>query len=216
MMKLFKLEQSVEGPIIGDFPQVQEKWPWLTDRWGENSYTMTPLKGRIEFDIVFPYFELAKRAKLTDWVSAVNVDRNYLMVSTRLLALLKGFVLDEYQYFPVPVHTPNKIVDYHLIYFPWPRQDDFINWEKSTFRRITKSGENILLQFENAKARNLAKDAHEIQIEKIIINTNKITMDVFRFRSFHLGFYVSERLKNAMESAGMTGIVYEIPEWLPK
>ncbi len=215
MMKLFKLEQSVEGPIIGDFPQVQEKWPWPMDRWGENSYAMTPLKGPIEFDIIFPYFELAKRAKLTDWVSAVNVDRNYFMVSTRLLALLKGFVWDEYQYFPVPVHTPNEIVDYHLIYFPWPRQDEYIDWKSSIFQHIVPSGAIEEIQFENS-GRYLMEHTDDVKMEKAVIFSENITLDLFRFKNYNSGFYVSERLKNAMEAAGMTGIVYEIPEWLPK
>ena len=216
MINLFKLRQSVDASVIGVFPQVGERWPWSADRWGADSYTMTPLKGPIEFEIIFPHFVLEDGAKLTDWVSTPNVDRNYLMVSTRLMDLLKEYRLDEYQYFPAPVHTPKGIVDYHLIYFPWPRGDDFIDWEKSTFLRVTASGERTILQFEHSKARNLARDAHEIQIEKMVLHPEKMTYDAFRFRSFHSGFYVSERLKNAMEAAGMTGIVYEVPEWLPR
>ncbi len=216
MIELFKLQHSTEAGVIGSIPQVDIHWPGPTDYWAPNSYTMTPLKGPIEFDIVFPEFKISKYGKLTDWVSVLNINRNYLMVTTRLYDLLRTFVMDEYQYFPAPVQTPQETVDYHLIYFPWPRSDDFIDWPKSTFRRVTPSGDSFLVQFENTKERQLIKDAHEIQIENIVVRTELITIDVFRFRGFERGFYVSARLKEAMVERGMTGIRYERTEWLEK
>ncbi len=215
-MKLYKLKQSVNASTIGVFPQVGEKWPWPTDRWGSDSYTMTPLKGPIEFKIIFPQFILEEGAKLTDWVSTVNIQRNYLMVSTRMMDLLKEFILDEYQYFPVPIHTPKSIVDYHLIYFPWPRGDDFIDWGNTIFQRTTDSGVITLERFGNTRERQFAKNKHELSMYQPMLYEEKITCDVFRFLGYDSGFYVSERLKNAMEAAGMTGIVYEVPEWLPE
>ena len=216
MIKLFKINHSVEASEIGCFPQVQEKWLGPTDFWAANSYTMTPLKGLIEFAIIFPKFEIARHSKLTDWVSSVNIDANYLMATTRFYDLLKSFVMDEYQHFPAPVHTPQGVIDYHLIYFPWPHSDDFIDWQKSTFRRTTPDGDNFLVQFENTKERLLTKDAHEIQIENIVVRTELITMDIFRFKGFETGFYVSAKLKEAMVANGMTGIRYEQAGWLDK
>lgn len=109
MIRFFKLKHSVNHSIIGVFPQVDEAWPWAIDRQVVNSYTRTPIKGRIEFDIVFPEFKLNAGAKRTDWMSSVNIGRNYLMVSTRLLELLKGFILDEYQLFAQLVSASNQI-----------------------------------------------------------------------------------------------------------
>jgi len=216
MIKLFKLAHCVEVSEIGTYPQVQIDWPWDVDYRGERSYIQTPLRGPVRHDIVFPRFTLEKVAKTNDWVGdGGGVGMYYWMISTKLYEIVKTFKMDEHQYFPAPVHTPKGIVDYHLIYFPWPRGDDFIDWEKSTFQRVTASGERTVLQFENSKARNLARDAHEIQIESIVLHPEKMIFDTFRFRSFHSGFYVSERLKNAMEAAGMTGILYEVPEWRP-
>lgn len=217
MIVLFKINHSVEIPEVGTQPQVQTKWLGPTDFWAPNSYTMTPLKGPIEFDIVFPVFEIAKYAELTDWVGVGGgITINYLMVSTRLFDLLKTFQMDEYQYFPAPIQTPHGIVDYHLIYFPWPREDDFIDWPKSTFRRVTASGDSFLVQFNNTKERQFAKNAHELQIDNIVVRTEQVTMDVFRFAMYELGFYVSARLKEAMIANGMTGIRYERAEWLDK
>lgn len=213
-MKLFKLKKSVDASVIGVFPQVGERWPWPTDRWGADSYTMTPLKGYIEFKIIFPYFELEKGAKLTDWVSTVNVDRNYLMVSTKLVDLLHTFILDEKQDFPALVHTPEGITKYHLVYFPWPRQDDFIDWKKSVFEKNPEDGA-FGIQFEDSR-NYLMQHNENTKIKDIVIFPERITCDVFRFTNYQSGFYVSERLKNAMETAGMTGIEYEVPEWLPK
>ncbi len=214
MKSFFKLKHSVEIPEVGTQPQIQTSWPGPTDYWAPDSYTNTPLKGKIDFVIVFPEFEIDELAKLTDWVGAVNINRNYLMISTRFYELLKAFQMDEYQHFPAPVKTPGGMVDYHLIYFPYPRGDDFINWEKSLFKRVTPDGRHSVISFANSKERQLASDAHEIQTEKIVVRWEKVTMDIFRFRAFEAGFYVSEQLKQAMENRGMTGIRYEKTSWL--
>ncbi len=211
MINVFKL--AFDPSAVGVYPQVGERWPWATDRSGPDSYTMTPLKGHITFNIIFPHFVLEDGAKLTDWVSATNINRNYWMVSTRLMELLKKYHLDEYQYFPAPVHTPTGIVGYHLIYFPWPRQDDFIDWEKSLFKEDNQ-GISVELKFPESR-KYLMENNDNTKMKEAVIFPDKITMDVFRFTNYRSGFYVSERLKNAMEAAGMTGIVYEVPEWLP-
>lgn len=217
MIKFFKLAHCVEISEIGMYPQVKIDWPWDVDYRGERSYIQTPLRGPARQDIVFPRFKLERAAKANDWVGdGGGVGMYYWMISKRLYDLVKTFNIDEYQYFPAPVHTPKSIVDYHLIYFPWPRGDDFIDWEKSTFRRVTPNGEGEIEQFNNTKERQLAKNKHELQTVQLVLNVEKITMDAFRFMGFETGFYVSERLKNAMEAAGMTGIVYEVPEWLPE
>src|SRR5262245_21144027 len=143
MIEIFKMSHSVEASEVGNFPQVEEKWLGPGDYQDSGSYSRTPLKGPINFDIIFPKFEIARDGKLTDWAGSLNINRNYLMITTRLYDLLKTFQMDEYQYFPAPVHTPNRIVDYHLIYFPWPRGDDFIDWQRSTFRRIAPSGDSF-------------------------------------------------------------------------
>ena len=217
MIKLFKLAHCAQIPVIGYYPQIEIDWPWDVDYRGERSYIQTPLSGPVRQDIVFPRFKLAKLAKANDWVGdGGGVGRKYWMISTRLYDLIQTFSIDEYQYFPAPVHTLNGVVDYHLIYFLWPRGDDFINWERSVFRRTLPSGNNQSEQFANTKERQFAKDEHELQIVDLVLNTEKITVDIFHFKGFETGFYVSERLKNAMEADGMTGIEYEIPEWLPK
>lgn len=216
MIELFKMNRSVEVSEIGRFPQVEQRWIDPVDYWAPNSFAMTPLQGSINFDIIFPVFEAAQSAKLTDWVSTVNIDRNYLMVTTRFYRLLQSFKMDEYQHFPTQIRTHEGILNYNLIYFPWPRGDDFIDWERSTFHRITANGDCILMQFKNVKERQLAIDSHEIRIEKLLIHTEKITMDIFRFKGFEDGYYVTRRLKDSIETNGMTGIRFEKAKWMDK
>ncbi len=210
----YKINHSVTISEVGTQPQVDTQWVGPTDFWGVNSYTHTPLVGPIDFAIVFPSFHLSQLAKITDWFGdGGGISMNYFMVSARLYSLLQTYQMDEYQYFPAPVNTPGGIVDYHLIYFPYPREDDFIDWGHSLFRRITPSGESRLIQFSNSKERQLARDAHEIHTEKLIVHLEKIKVDIFRFKRFESGFYISEQLKAAMESKGMTGIRYEKVAW---
>lgn len=210
MIELFKLRHSVELSEVGTFPQVEIEWTGPTDFWASTSYTSTPLNGYVKDDIVFPKFKLSNLGKLNDWVGDNGgVGMNYFMISTKLLELLKSFQMDEFQHFPAPVQTKHGIVNYHLIYFPWPRGDDYIDWSKTTFHRKDSTGKMSFVQFQNTKERQLAKDAHEIETDRLVVHAHRITMDVFRFRGFETGVYVSKRLREAILSAGITGIKFE-------
>jgi hypothetical protein len=217
MLKLFKLAHNLEIAEIGYYPQVEISWPWSIDYWGERSFVNTPLSGSVREDVVFPRFNLASQAKANDWVgNGAALEISYLFVSTRLYELMRSFQMDNHQQFPVPVETSVDTLGYHLIYFLWPRSDDFIDWQNTIFQRTSASGETNLEQFNNTRERQFAKNNYELSMYQPGIHSEKITCDAFRFGGYDMGFYVSERLKNAMESAGMTGIVYEVPEWLPK
>ena len=217
MIEIFKIKTSVESAIIGTFPQIEEKWLGPTNFWGENSYTKTPLQGPIEFQIIFPQFRLSPRGRLTDFVSSVNVQRNYLFISDKLWAIIRKFELDEHQQFDVPVYVNGKTHDFHLIYFPWPRSDDFIDWKESSFFQIDESGGQFIKAFENTRDYQFNNRPNDLIVRKnqITLFEDKIKWDVFRFTNFDSGFFVSKRLKEAMESAEITGVVYEPAIWMP-
>lgn len=159
MLKLFKLAHNAEIAEIGYYPQVEVSWPWSIDYWGERSFVNTPLSGSVRDDVVFPKFNLASRAKANDWVgNGAALEINYLFISDRLYELMRSFQMDEYQQFPVSVEAQGNTLDYHLVYFLWPRSDDYIDWQNTIFQRTTGSGETNFEQFKNTRERQFAKN----------------------------------------------------------
>jgi hypothetical protein len=214
MTKLFKFSDSANSKEIGYHPQLRGTWTGPTDYWAPNSFANTPVEGRIDFNIIFPKFDLENKAKLTDRVSTGSLTGDYFIVSERLLDLLEGFKMDEYQYFPIDINTPSISVRYMIIYFPFPRDNNFINWEESIFDRELPTGDKIHERFANAQKYLLAKDGHQLKDNNLIINYEEISsVDIFRFKWYKLGFYVSERLKNAIDHNGITGVRFEEAEW---
>lgn len=215
MINFYKLECSTEKEEIGWYPQLKSLWIASTDYWGPESYTNTPLEGRIGFDIVFPKFDLEENAKLTDYVSTGALTGDFFVISDRLLTIFQGFKMDEYQHFPIEVGTPDGSVSYNIIYFPFPRTNDIIDWRSSIFKRMLPNGEVAIEFFENARSYNLAKNIHELQAEKLVIHAPKLALfDIFRLKWYKSGIYISERLKLAMEESRITGVRFEEAEWL--
>jgi hypothetical protein len=210
MTKYYKLTYSAAVAEIGDYPQVQIRWPWTSDYWGKESYTNTAHSGRIEYDIVFPEMYLAPRGKITDMPAIIGLDMLFLVVSTRFLALLQQFHMDEYQCFSRPIALQDGSETFHILFFPWPREDEYIDWSNSSFWQQVDGGEQKIVRFENAVAWMYARKQTPKEIKT---HEERFQYDIFRFMYYQRGFYVSEALKQAIEAARLTGMWFEDPEW---
>ena len=209
MIEVFKLSESVEIKEIGyEFPQVEEDWGNM-DYWGKSSVISTPLSGIINFKVIFPKFLLRKHAKLTDMLSANNASR-YLMVDEKLFRLLSEFSLDDFQYFIEKVHAPQGAIDYYLIYLTTPREDEFFDWSKCLFYDF-HDPERKLFAVKDAKSYYAAANGKVLKPERLVVLKNQPKYDLFRFLYLSGSwFYVSGRLKSAMEAARITGVRYHV------
>ncbi len=107
--------------------------------------------------------------------------------------------------------APDGEIDYYLIYLPHPRDDEFFNWEHCLFYDFHDPEKKI---FSVADAREYYK-AHNGKIlkpERLVVRDGQPAFDLFRCRFYDGGtrFYVSSRLKQAMEAAGITGVRFEV------
>jgi hypothetical protein len=209
MITIYQFQHSVDSNEIGYYPQIEEDWK-NTKYWGPTSIINTPLEGPITYKPSSPIFNLRKMAKLTDKISSVADSCKMIMIRERLFRLFTEFSLDACQCFEEYVNTPTGEVPYRLLYLPYPRDDEFFNWEHCLFYDFHDPEKKI---FSVADAREYYK-AHNGKIlkpERLVLRDGQPAFDLFRCRFYDGGtrFYVSSRLKQAMEAAGITGVRFE-------
>ena len=224
MMELFKINYSVDPRIIGYVNQQMESYVGDYEYWGKNSFTQIPLSGKIEFELKFPTFKLYSAAKRTDLLQNTFSMGRTLLLSPKAKELLEHQYLDSTQWYEVKVLHNVRRMNYYILYMPNDRQSELINWSASSFAIVHRKEFNYeggvmrpievaplsLNSFEEylSEMRSLRDTEHKVRLKKAILVEN-IKFDLFRMRGPLLGFFCSNRLKTAIEEAGLTGFRFE-------
>lgn len=126
--------------------------------------------------------------------------------------VVQQFEVDEWQAYSAEVTRGNTIHPYHLVHFPWSRNRDYIDWERSVFGHTTQFGQELIraVQFPNYEAfyaykKPLFKKKERIGVEALFLKEEAIDKDIFRLLFISSGVYVSERLKDSLQKEGVTG-----------
>lgn len=210
-MTFFKLEHSVDPAEIGIFDQVQ-RFRVVPGSLEPHAFMNIPLEGELDLNKQFPQLFLEKKAKWTDFLHIVPGSGDFLLICPRVLSLMQEHEMDVYQSHEVEVVRGKESYLYHLLRFPWSRNRDYIDWEKSVFAHTTQFGAEIIeeLKFSDyegfyAFKRPLFKKKEALYVQQLFLMEAAIEKDMFRLLFISSGVYVSERLTNAMQDAGITG-----------
>jgi len=224
MMALYRLNYATDSKVIGINDQIKTHGRY--DRFGPNSYIRIPIDGPIDFDIQFPVFIMEKKAKKIDLLNCVPLGGNFLVISPKALDLFKKFKLDHYQSFPIKVSHKQEEYSYHAFYLTSGRQREYIDWGKSEFAVVDKRGfyfdiekgktiwpELEILKFNSfeeyvIKLRKL-RDTGQTVRHRIVKLSDSIHHDFSTFRGPLIGYYCSERFKNAIFENGLTGFDFK-------
>jgi len=211
-MSFYKLDYSVDAAEIGVFPQARISPSCYQD--GERAFVhvIVPLEGGIEEHILPPRFILENGAKIVDLLALVPNAGEFLALSPRAMDILQRFEVDLWQTYPAEVEKGGMIYPYHLVHFPWSRNRDYIDWEKSVFGHTTQFGQKLIrdVQFPNYEAfyayrKLLFNKKERIGVEALFLKEETIEKDIFRLLFLSSGVYVSERLKDILQKEGITG-----------
>ncbi len=219
IMQFFKLNLSTDPKIIGRrFPQIHDIIsPEEYDRESENSIYRISSWEEITSDLNVPDFILHGHSKRTDIVSGVSY---MLLISNRLKELVESHSLPRSQVFETSIIARGKKYSYSLFYLP-DNSYQFIDFARSTFALVpfgrpvaTHFPEiNSLEEFESwvKKYPYLVKsNPHRLKVivDKLVFDIDKIPYDMFRIIGpfSPQSYFVSERLKNAIEDKGFTGM----------
>lgn len=215
-MKFFVLSDSIDNKEIGCFPQSQT----FINVGSIRDEDMIMHNGLISRKIIIPELQLMNKAILSTIISSPVDNSNFLVTKNYFIEFLKNFKLGEIQHWNLLVHHKKKILDdYSLFYMFNKNQDDFVNFKESKFS--VGSGDNYFTRenYKDVKINNygdyiemremLIDEGLVIVCDELILNLTNLDLDMFRLNVHTGGYFVSERLKNAIEQNRFTGMRFQ-------
>lgn len=191
---------------------------------GFQTNTDLPPKELLEKDLYAPYpfreigslfLELDRGRKKTDLLLAGTISLEGIPMHRRIVEIVREFRLLDIQFVPI---TGKGLEDYFFAFFNsdlTPRLD-FVKSDFHFIQDMLGDIEELAIKVptnRNGAIKAYSKHIHESIFNKMIprngfhfnAGTDIFSYDAFRIGHFDKSFYVSERLKNALESHKITG-----------
>ena len=221
-MKYYRLRHSLEKKELGHYTQIQ-KTTWDGRPYDDGAFGTQGLFNPIHNNPAIPTLEFYKSAKTTSLIQMVEIGIDeYLIINESFLEFLKPYCNSPFQTWKIK--ATHKEVDYtYNIFYLDEYKSDFINYEKSTFKLFEDLG-----AFQYKDLNQEIKITSEVDFldkcreflglygipellpTKIVLNTSNQEIDFFRCAHNGMaGYYVSERLKQAILDNGFTGMRFE-------
>lgn len=214
-MKYYKLLSNRNRKEVGRKPQSQDGYV------GDIQQDFMPWEGKIDFDFKLPEPNLEKKAKQVSFLDVAFVHSyRFLVLDDSLLSFFKEFNLGNYQNWKINTWQNKQLIEkYNLFIINDTKQAEYINYSKSEFL-IGKLGDwrdvsirkSVIVEnyidYNNLK-NNLrkTKDKKRLRHNKIVLDLSNVSEDMFRIVNAPPGgYFVSEKLKNAIEENGFTGM----------
>lgn len=215
-MKYFLLSDSINNKEIGCFPQSQT----FINVGSLRDDDLLMRNGLINRKIIIPELQLMNKAIPSTIISSPVNNSNFLVTKNYFIEFLRNYKLGKIQYWNLLVHHKKHILnDYSLFYMFNKNQDDFINFKDSKF--LVGSGDDYftrknynLVKINNyndyIKMKEMLKDEGLIIIsDELILYLSNLDLDMFRLNVHTGGYFVSERLKDAIEQNRFTGMRFQ-------
>lgn len=200
--------QSIDG-IMGDIQQ-----------------DFIPFEGEINFPFELPTPFLQTKAKHTTFLHVMMLPDWFMVFKDYFIDFLKKFNIGEYQTWKLHVYHNNEIInDYSMFYTPKTFQREVLEFQNSVFvigdyMNYEVVGENIRIKDydEYVTLRDeLAEKNKLLKYSLISLNLSKINADLFRLINTPAsGYYVSEKLRIAIEKERFTGFSFQEIEEMDK
>ncbi|MEC7753119.1 MAG: hypothetical protein VYB44_03755 [Bacteroidota bacterium] len=213
-MNYFKLTHSIKPQEIGCYPQSIKMAPGYNIEQEGSVYKVNFLTELPE-NIRLKYFELDKKAKATDLVSAVTLGWG-LIISDRAWSVISEFRLgNSYQLLPLGFKRNEEYWNYNL-YHNYSSNVEFLDFQNMEFYDTNQVGAdpksisiNSIEDYMNYKTK-IGREVNPKALKLI-----KPGLDLFSLKTvFALGYYASERLVVKIKEAGLTGFSFKPVEEL--
>ncbi|RYY47076.1 MAG: hypothetical protein EOO06_13165 [Chitinophagaceae bacterium] len=128
----------------------------------------------------------------------------------RVKNLFDKFKLPNHSYIPTHIYQHGKSHQYWALYIPYSYRPERVDFHNSVFFEGSPITGKKLRQFEDLEEWNRNK---VFRTEKLAFNANfDSTLDLFVTSFGGAGYYISGKLKNAIEEANLTGVVITVPK----
>lgn len=223
-MDYYFLQQSTDLSVIGKYPQLEKMFDGFNMKRNYEAWGLYSDVRRTPMEKVSG-FQLKYHAKVTDWVSAAQFGTDSALFSKRWYDLLHQFACMKEIAVEAEIDHHKKSYPYRFIHFP-EFHNHFVDFTRSRLYWAGRAGWMGDVQFENfgqyqktaqeQQERNLAhrirqeyEQVRDIRVVELFLDGSKIDLDFFRLVGLINRFVVSERLKNAIVNAAMTGMLFE-------
>lgn len=213
-MKYYRLFSSTNRKDVGVKPQSEEGY------LGDVQQDFIPWQGKIDFDFKLPEPKLEKKAKQISLLDVEFIRSTFLVIEDEFLNFLKHYNIGNFQSWKIKTWQSNQLIDkYNLFIINDTKQNKYIDFSKSEFK-LKKLGDwnNSSIQ-KTVLVKNYDEyfsEKEKFRKEKIMLLHNKVTLDLRKskedmFRIVNAppgGYFVSEKLKNAIEEKGFIGMKF--------
>lgn len=217
-MKYYKLLNSLKTNEIGKFIQ-------CSGALSRGNIGDLGLWKEITEQVNLPELAMDKKSKPTTILSTWINSNKFLVLKKYFIDFLKNFNIGHFNHWSLKIHHKNEVLkDYELFHLSYPtgiksiikyKESDFVvlprgGWDKTT---ITKPVQ--LENYENycnlREILNESEDDLTIAYTKLVLDFSNTTEDLIRFvgTPFNNGYYISERLKKAIEEKRFTGMTFQ-------
>ena len=219
-MKVFRVRNSVEPKVIGSkkFPQVRDaKGDFNVQSFNHIGNSLFFLN-QINVEPILPELVLWDSSKATDLISSSFSGTGYgLICSNKLKEIIEKVAHRSIQFFEITLHHKVNIFNYWYLH-PFKANNEFIDykeseiWEEKSFLKVRRREFSDVDSFIGEVKQ--VKYPYPLNIVKYSLK--KVLPDFFilTFIEGGIGFFVSENIKNEIESAGCSGIVFKDPNEL--
>ncbi|MFC4636596.1 hypothetical protein ACFO3O_22015 [Dokdonia ponticola] len=214
-MKFYKLSNSIDHTITGNYPQGQKS---IVPGNIEQLYGVTVPDNE---GLILPELLLENKTIITDFIQVVTVSPAFfLIINDKLRSILSAFSIGRVNSFAIKMHHLKKIIDSHYIFYLLESKEDLcVDYSKSSFfigklKDYKYVGETITIDnsidYRIIKEKLLSKNLY-LKSKELHFNFSNIKDDLIRIMNvpFGSGYYISERLKEAIESNNLTGMSFK-------
>lgn len=219
-MKFYGLEHAITKEAVGPYPQSER----MADHYyykGSNSIRNLNYDNHFIPDL--DAIQLVRGAKLTDLLSVVVISpMEGKIISKEFKDLLGNFDLPKHAFYKARViNSKNQEVleKQYFLFRVLEHQNQHINFDRSEFYiKEWGEGEVAAIDIHNAEDLEISSKerglkAGQFVTPRFITLLPDVAFDIFSFRRF-AGFFISERLKTAIEQSGLTGIRFEFAPFI--
>ncbi len=219
-MKYYQLKWSSNLKEVGAYPQCESV------RFIGDIQKKIPIEGKIEFDFALPEPEFEMKAKKNSFIRVVAIPSRFLVMDDELLNFIKKYSIGNHQNWKIKVWKNNVLIDnYNIFTINDTKLSRYVDFKSSEFyvgmfKDFTFKGENIPINNydEYLFERSILQKANLwLRYNKVVLDLRQAKEDMFWLQAPISGYYfVSEKLKDAIEKNNFTGIKFKEIERLKK
>jgi hypothetical protein len=214
-MKFFKLEyNSLNIKETGTQFQCVS-----VEKIGDMQKNIFPLEGLINFSFELPIPIMESKAKQTTLLNAIPINSKFIILKSYFIEFLKKFDIGEFQTWSLKIKQKSIYYDdYKLFVLNFPIQKEIIDFENTFFFKgkisdFAFTGNNLHIsdydKYLKIHAEFQNSDDDLLKIRKVCFDMRQVKVDMFSIYNFPFGgYYVSEKLKNAIEEHRFSGMVF--------